>query len=206
MIKRFALASVLLLLIIGEVLSETQAPEQFSCILEITRTELGKSENVTINIHRSWSPIGVDRFYTLIKEEKYYDDSGFFRVLPGFVVQFGIAADPAKSAKWKDLKIKDDKVAKSNVRGTISFATAGANTRTTQLFINYGNNSRLDGMGFAPFGEVSSEEDMKILDSIYSKYGQSPSQNEIYSEGNKYLKENYPKLDYIKHLSIKNTN
>lgn len=122
--------------------------------------------------------------------------------MPGFVVQFGIAGDPALSKKWENNNIKDDPVTKSNTRGRISYATAGPNTRTTQLFINYGNNSRLDSMGFAPFGEVTNEDDLKTLDQIFSGYAQIPSQDLIYSQGNEYLKKNFPKLDYINKIII----
>jgi peptidyl-prolyl cis-trans isomerase A (cyclophilin A) len=170
--------------------------------MEITRTQAKETVNVTLDITRAWAPLGVDRFYTLVKQEKYYDNSGFFRVLPGFVVQFGIAGDPALSKKWENANIQDDPVLKSNTRGYISYATAGPNTRTTQLFINYGNNARLDNMGFAPFGVVSASADMIALDHVYSGYGQDPDQGEIYAEGNTYLKKNYPNLDYIKSITI----
>ncbi len=191
-----------LILFVPFSLTDERAPEKFSCIMEITRTQAQETVNVTLDITRAWAPLGVDRFYTLVKQEKYYDNSGFFRVLPGFVVQFGIAGDPALSKKWENANIQDDPVLKSNTRGYISYATAGPNTRTTQLFINYGNNARLDNMGFAPFGVVSASADMIALDHIYSGYGQDPDQGEIYAEGNTYLKKNYPNLDYIKSITI----
>ncbi len=191
-----------LILFVPFSLTDERAPEKFSCIMEITRTQAKETVNVTLDITRAWAPLGVDRFYTLVKQEKYYDNSGFFRVLPGFVVQFGIAGDPALSKKWENANIQDDPVLKSNTRGYISYATAGPNTRTTQLFINYGNNARLDNMGFAPFGVVSASADMIALDHVYSGYGQDPDQGEIYAEGNTYLKKNYPNLDYIKSITI----
>ena len=127
--------------------------------------------------------------------------NGFFRVVPGFVVQFGIAGLPAVSGPWQNLNIKDDKVILSNIRGTIAYADAGADTRTTQVYINFANNSRLDADGFTPFGVIS-EEDMKIVDTIYAGYGQDPDQDTIYAQGDAYLKKSFPKLDYILTTSV----
>lgn len=202
MIRIFLFLLLSLLLFVPLSLSDERSPEKFTCLFEFTHTTEGKEYNFTLYVTRKWAPLGVDRFYTLVKDVHYFDDSSFFRVLPGFVVQFGIAGDPALSKKWQNLNIKDDPVVESNTRGRIAFATAGPNTRTTQLFINYGNNSRLDALGFAPFGEVTAEEDLSILDKIFSGYEQQPDQEQIYARGNAYLKEKYPKLDYIKRVTI----
>jgi peptidyl-prolyl cis-trans isomerase A (cyclophilin A) len=152
-----------------------------------------------IEVNPTWAPVGAARFLTLVRNG-YFDDAAFFRVVPGFVVQFGLAADPAVTKVWADSVIRDDPVRVSNKRGTIVFATAGPNTRTTQIFINYGNNGRLDQQGFAPFGTVVSG--MKVVDRISAAYGQSPNQARIHSEGNEYLKDNFPKLDYIRTARI----
>lgn len=170
-----------------------QAPEKFKVLFDTTRGKF------TVEVDRKLAPIGSDRFFALVKSG-YYNDCGFFRVVPGFVVQFGLNGDPAVTAKWKDAEIKDDKVATSNTRGTITFATKGADTRTTQLFINYGDNSRLDKMGFSPFGKVV--EGMDVVDAIYAGYGQSPDQGLITSQGNEYLKKEFPKMDFIKTATI----
>lgn len=158
-----------------------------------------------IEVHRAWAPRGADRFYNLVKNG-FYDNVRFFRVLNGFMAQFGINGDPALMAKWRAARIPDDPVKMSNTRGTISFATAGPNTRTTQVFINYGNNGALDRMGFAPFGKVVSG--MKVVDSLYAGYGEGaprgngPDQARMQMEGNAYLAKNFQKLDYVKKATI----
>jgi len=155
----------------------------------------------TVEVHRAWAPLGAARFYRLV-EEHYYDGNRFFRVLPGFVAQFGIAGDSALTARWRQRPIRDDRVVKSNTRGTLSFAAAGPDTRTTQVFVNLTDNQRLDGMGFAPFGEVV--EGMATVDSLYSGYGegaprgQGPDQGMIMRRGNRYLEDSFPKLDAIR--------
>jgi len=154
-----------------------------------------------VQVTRAWSPLGADRFYNLVKYG-FYDGASFFRVLPGFVAQFGIAAKPSVANAWRSATIKDDAVVQSNRRGSLTFATAGANTRTTQVFINLADNARLDGMGFSPFGEVV--EGMDIVDQLYSGYGegapdgQGPDQPRIEREGKAYLDKNFPQLDSIK--------
>jgi peptidyl-prolyl cis-trans isomerase A (cyclophilin A) len=158
-----------------------------------------------LEVHRDWAPNGADRFYNLVKNG-FYDEVRFFRVLEGFMAQFGIQGDPNISRVWRDANISDDPVKQSNARGTISFATAGPNTRTTQVFINYGDNAGLDGQGFSPFGKVVSG--MDVVDSLYSGYGEGaprgdgPDQGRIQSQGNAYLEKQFPKLDYVETATI----
>lgn len=149
---------------------------------------------------RAWAPIGVDRFHYLVRHG-YYDRTKFFRNLPGFVAQFGIHGDPEVNAVWKDKRIPDDPVAQSNLPGTLTFATAGPNTRTVQLFINKRDNSRLDAMGFAPIGRIV--EGFDVVSGLYEGYGEGPprgsgpEQERIEKEGNRYLNRFYPQLDSI---------
>ena len=158
-----------------------------------------------VDVHRDWAPQGADRFYNLIKNG-FYNDARFFRVVSGFMVQFGINGDPKIQAAWRDASIPDDPVKQSNKRGMITFATRGPNTRTTQVFINYADNGRLDAMGCAAFGQVVSG--MNVVDALYSGYGEGaprgagPEQSRIQSEGNAYLTQAFPKLDYIKTATI----
>jgi peptidyl-prolyl cis-trans isomerase A (cyclophilin A) len=158
----------------------------------------------TIEVTRDWAPRGADRFYNLVKNN-FFDETRFFRVIRDprpFMVQFGISGDPAIAAKWQPANIQDDPVTQSNTRGKISFATAGPNTRTTQVFINYADNTPLDGYGFAPFGTVI--EGMEIVDQLHADYGEGapqgrgPNQGRVQSEGNAYLTKDFPNLDYIK--------
>jgi len=151
-----------------------------------------------VDVDRSWAPIGAQRFYELVKD-KFYDGCRFFRVVPNFVAQFGINGDPGKHRKW-NRQISDDPVIKSNVRGTLCFATSGPNTRTSQLFINFSDNLNLDKMGFAVFGSVV--EGMHNVDGINPQYGEDPNQQMIEETGNQYLIENFPELDFIKKAVI----
>jgi peptidyl-prolyl cis-trans isomerase A (cyclophilin A) len=158
-----------------------------------------------IEVQREWAPLGADRFYALVKSG-YYDGVRFFRVLPRFMAQFGIHGDPQVSAKWRDQRIADDPVRQSNTRGMVSYATAGPGTRTTQVFINYADNSMLDGQGFAPFGRVV--EGMEVVDRLYAGYGEGaprgrgPDQGRMQAEGNAYLERDFPKLDFVKRATI----
>jgi len=148
-----------------------------------------------VEVHRDWAPLGADRFYNLVRYG-YFTNAAFFRVVPGFVVQFGLSADPAVNKVWKTARIQDDPVVQSNKRGNLVFATAGPNTRTTQLFINYADNARLDRMGFAPFGSVV--EGMAVVDKIFPAYGETPQQDLIEQQGDAYLKANFRDIDRIK--------
>lgn len=176
-----------------------KAPNTFKAQFDTTK---GK---IVIEVTRDLAPNGADRFYNLVKSG-YFTDIAFFRVISGFMCQFGIHGDPQISAKWRAANIPDDPVKGSNTRGAITFATAGPNTRTTQLFINFGNNTQLDGMGFSSFGKVV--EGMDVVDKIFSGYGEGapsgmgPNQGRIQMQGNAYLKKDYPDLDYIKSATI----
>lgn len=172
------------------------APEQFKVRLETSKGP------IVIQLHREWAPNGVDRFFQLV-EEGYYDNVRFFRVVPGFVVQFGMHGDPATNAKWTSQPLIDDPVRQSNKRGTVTFAKTGApNSRTTQLFVNLQDNAMLDPQGFAPIGEVV--EGMSVIDRFYSGYGDQPTgrQGEIAAEGNAYLSRTFPKLDFVKTAKV----
>ena len=159
-----------------------------------------------IEVHRDWAPNGADRFYNLVKAG-YYDETRFFRVVGGFMAQIGIHGKPELNTIWREQRIPDDPVVKSNTRGFVSFATAGPGTRTTQFFINYADgNNRLDGMGFSPFGKVTNG--MQVVDSLYSEYGEGapqghgPNQGRIQEEGNAYLVRDFPQLDYVKEATV----
>lgn len=156
-----------------------------------------------VEVHRDWAPLGADRFYNLVKNG-FYDDGRFFRVIQSprpFMVQFGINGNTAIQQAWLNANLKDDPVKQSNKRGYITFATAGPNTRTTQVFINFADNSNLDRSGFAPFGQVVSG--MDVVDSLYSDYGEQPNAGNAYlMKGNAYIMKDFPKLDYVKKATI----
>jgi peptidyl-prolyl cis-trans isomerase A (cyclophilin A) len=164
---------------------------------------------VVVEVRREWAPNGADRFYNLVKNG-YFDDVRFFRVVPNFMVQFGISGDPALNSVWREARIPRDPVKQSNTRGFLTFAMqggpSGPDTRTTQVFINFGDNSPLDAQGFAPFGRVT--KGMDVVDKIYSGYGEGapsgkgPDQSRVQSQGNDYLSKDFPKLDYIKKATI----
>jgi len=172
-----------------------KAPETFDVKFTTTKGEF------TVRVTRAWAPLGADRFYNLVKH-RFFDGAAFFRVLDGFVVQFGLSAFPQVSAAWSKATIPDDPVKQSNKNGFLTFATAGPDTRTTQLFINLGNNARLDGMGFSPFGQVL-EGGMTTVVQLYSGYGEGapggngPEQDKIEKLGKPYLDKGWPKLDSI---------
>lgn len=178
----------------------TQAPAVFR-----TRFETSKGVFV-VETTRSWAPLGADRFYHLVRSG-YFDNNRFFRVVTGFMVQFGVHGDPAVNKAWEPLNIADDSVSHSNERGTITFATKMVpNTRATQVFINLVNNHALDAMGFAPIGRVI--QGMEVVDSLYAGYGESPpggfgpNQMRLMEEGNSYLERNFPKLDFVRTARI----
>lgn len=163
-------------------------PDSFNVKFTTTKGEF------VARVRRSWSPKGADRLYYLFNTH-YYDGVVFYRVVPGFMAQFGFNPDPTISAAWFNRTIPDEPVKVSNSRGTLSFAARGPNTRTTQLFINFGNNAQLDGMRFAPLASIVSG--MAVVDSIYKGYGEAPDQGMITKDGNAYLKKAFPKLDAI---------
>lgn len=155
-----------------------------------------------VEVHREWSPLGADRFHELVKAG-VYDKAKFFRAVKGFMVQFGIPAEPSVSQEWREKFISDDPVVKSNTRGFITFAKPGMpNSRTTQVFINTADNARLDGMGFAPFGEIV--EGMDVVDALNTVYGESTTerQMQIYAEGNTFLEKEFPQLDGIEKATL----
>ena len=160
-----------------------------------------------IEVRREWAPNGADRFYNLVKNG-FYDDVRFFRVITGFMVQFGINGDPKVSAPWRDAKLADDPVKQSNKRGFITYAMAGPNTRTSQVFINFGDNAALDGQGFSPFGQVVSG--MNIVDALNAEYGEGaprgrgPDQGRLQMEGNDYLAKEFSRMDFIRKATIEN--
>jgi peptidyl-prolyl cis-trans isomerase A (cyclophilin A) len=171
------------------------APETFQARFETTKGEF------VVEVTRAWAPNGADRFYNLVRNG-FFDDVRFFRVMENFMAQFGMHGDPQVQASWTMATIPDDPVAASNTRGTLTFAMRGENTRTTQLFINFIDNSRLDAMGFAPIGTVI--EGMDVVDQIYAGYGESASRGgngplaqNIAASGNEYLEESFPELDHI---------
>jgi cyclophilin family peptidyl-prolyl cis-trans isomerase len=179
--------------------SKEKAPDTYHVKFDTTRGVF------TVTVTRSWAPLEADRFYILVKHH-FYDGATFFRVVPNFVVQFGISPIPAVSAAWKNQDIKDDPNTQTNKRGTITFAQTGApNSRGTQVFINLKDNARLDhyGQGFAPFGIVDGNG-MNVVEMMYEGYGDNagPDQDQIERQGDPYLKKGWPKLDYIKSATV----
>lgn len=172
---------------------KARAPEMYRVRLNTTKGD------VILDITRAWAPLGADRFYNLVRAG-FFTNMTFFRVVPRFIVQFGISPRPDVAKAWFRANIADDPVKQSNKRGTITFATAGPNTRTTQLFINYGDNAGLDSQGFSPFGQVV--EGMDVVDKIYAGYGEQPDQGRLQSEGKAYTDKNFPMLDKILSATI----
>jgi peptidyl-prolyl cis-trans isomerase A (cyclophilin A) len=173
--------------------TNVKAPDTYKVTLDLS------TGPVVVEVLRADAPLGADRFYNLVRA-KFFDGARFFRVIPGFMAQFGMAADPAVNKAW-NVPIKDDAVKHTNVRGSLVFAaTSQPNSRTTQLFINFANNAQLDGLGFAPFGRVVSG--MENVDKINPEYRENPDQSEIESKGNAYLEKEFPRLDYIKTAKV----
>jgi peptidyl-prolyl cis-trans isomerase A (cyclophilin A) len=198
-LKRLRLAAFLILFAAGACSGRSAAaPASYKALFTTSKGDF------TVEVTRDWAPKGADRFYELVKDG-FYDDVRFFRVIRSprpFMVQFGINGDPKVAAKWEQATIEDDPVKQHNTRGMVTFATGGPNTRTTQVFINYADNSRLDASGFAPFGQVTAG--MDVVDQLYADYGEGapdghgPAQDRIQSEGNDYLKKEFPQMDYVK--------
>ena len=172
-----------------------KAPAVFGAAFKTTKGTF------VVTVHRAWAPRGADRFYNLVRNG-FYDDVSFFRVVPGFVVQFGISSKPAIARVWANANIRDDLVRHSNTGGTVTFADAGPNTRSTQVFVNLGDNGRLDKLGFAPFGEVTSG--VKVLAKLYRGYGEQPTgaQQQMTEQGRAFLKRYFPRLDAVETARI----
>jgi peptidyl-prolyl cis-trans isomerase A (cyclophilin A) len=175
------------------------APDVYKAKFETSKGDF------VVQVTKEWAPLGAERFFQLV-QSGFYDKARFFRVIPTFMVQFGINADPKVSMLWQNLVIPDDPVKQSNTRGKITFGTHGPNSRTTQVFINYVSNAYLDASGFSPFGEVVSG--MEVVDSLYSGYGETypkgngPRSELMQTQGNEYLERDFPRLDYINKASI----
>lgn len=177
----------------GQAADATKAPATFKVKFD------SSAGPFVVEVHRTWAPNAADHFYALVKAG-FYDEARFFRVVPNFMVQFGIAGDPAMQVKFKE-SIKDDPVKESNKRGYVTFAqTSAPNSRSTQIFVNFKDNGFLDSQRFAPFGQVISG--MDAVDKINAEYGEKPNQGSIQSQGNTYLKASFPKLDYVKKATI----
>jgi peptidyl-prolyl cis-trans isomerase A (cyclophilin A) len=171
-----------------------KAPDVFKAQFTTTKGDF------VVEVHRDSAPIGADRFYNLVKNG-FFTNAAFFRVIPGFMVQFGLSANPAVNKAWENANLKDDPVKESNKRGMLTFAkTSQPNSRATQLYINFGDNAALDPQGFAPFGTVTTG--MEVVDMIYSGYRERPDQQRITEEGDAYLVKNFPMIDKIKLAKI----
>src|SRR5216110_706058 len=178
-------------------LLKDKAPEKFQVKFTTTRGDF------VVTVHRAWAPIGADRFYNLVKHH-FYDNASFFRVVPSFIVQFGISAYPPVSAAWEKADIQDEPVTQSNKRGYVTYAkTSMPNTRSTQIFINLADNAGLDRQGFSPFGVVDAQG-MKVVDMLYDQYASNsgPDQDQISKLGKPYLDKGWPKLDSIKTATL----
>lgn len=178
----------------------TRAPERFFVRFETTKGAF------VIEVHRDWAPRGADRFYQLV-QSGFFDDSRFYRVRAGYIVQFGIAGDPAIAQRWRDQRFPDDSVRHTNLRGVVAYAMTGPDTRTTQIYINLRDNTQLDAQGFSPIGEVV--RGMDVVDALYAGYGETSGggmrngkQAPMFEEGNAYLDRNYPKLDHLRRAVV----
>lgn len=200
---RWALVAVVLLLSFHEEVSAAEETATTTIEFEVQLAK-GKTDKFQIEVHPDWAPIGAARFLELVDEgESFWKGIRFFRVIEGFMAQFGIPGKPALAEEWRKKTIVDDDSDQSNERGYLSFATSGQDSRTTQMFINLVDNSNLDDMGFSPFAKVLGDG-MSVVDEIYSGYGEGapggngPAQGRIQSEGNTYLKKQFPNLSYVK--------
>jgi len=174
-------------------LSTGTAPEHYTVRFETTAGDF------EVEVTRDWAPRAADRFWNLVRIG-YYDGCRFFRVVPGFVAQFGKSGDPEVNKRWWTANLKDEPVRESNKRGTLSFAKGGADSRSTQVFVNLRDNSSLDSQGFATFGRVT--KGMDVVDSLFGEYGEKPDQGQIHFKGEDYLRQFFPKLDKIKSATI----
>ena len=196
--------AILLAVIICCVYSGASKGEDEGTFIVDFHTDIGSGGVISIEVNRSWAPLGADHFLALVKDS-FYNECAFTRVVPNFVLQFGIAGIPSENVKW-DKPIMDDPVVKSNTVGTITYATSGANTRTTQLFINYIDNSRLDAMGFAPFGRVIAG--MDVASAVFNPTPGSSGgvdQNEYENKGNTWIRQAYPKINFIVEATVRTT-
>jgi len=177
-------------------LAKDKAPDLFKAQFTTTKGDF------VVEVHRDWSPNGADRFYNMVKVGYYGNDVSFFRAIENFMVQFGITGDPKINAHWREATIMDDSGAgQSNQRGFLTFAKSGnPNSRSTQVFINFKDNSFLDSQGFTPFGKVV--KGMEVVDSLYKGYADTPDQGRVQLEGTAYLKKELPNLDYIKSAKL----
>ncbi len=173
------------------------APDSFDVAFETT------AGTITVRSRRAWAPIGVDRFHRLVTDG-FFDEVRFFRVVPGFITQFGLSGDAGVNRRWRDAPLQDDPVQTTNAKGTLAFARGNENSRTTQLFFNLADNGMIldmaQGFGFPPIAETISG--IETLDKIFPGYGESPDQGRVMSEGNDYLIKNFPQLDAIKSAKI----
>jgi peptidyl-prolyl cis-trans isomerase A (cyclophilin A) len=204
--RRFGIGAAAVLLAACGPREDAKKAEEPRPVPDVYRARFDTSRGpFVVEARKEWAPEGAERFYRLV-EQRFYDNARFFRVVRDFVVQFGIPADPRLASHWRHLTIADDPVKQSNLRGYVTFATSGPNTRTTQVFINLRDNKRLDKMGFAPFGQVV--EGMDVVDRLYSFYGEGPprgsgpDQEQIQTRGNEYLESKFPRLDYIETARI----
>jgi len=180
--------------LLNPALAKATAPPVYNVVFSTSKGD------VTFEVQRAWAPNGADRFYNLVKIG-FFDGAPFFRLVPGFVVQWGMNPNPAVNKVWANANIKDDAVKESNKPGYLTFAqTSQPNTRSTQLFINFGDNSRLDAMGFAPIGKVTAG--MDVVEKFYTGYGEQPDQQELLDKGKAYYEKNFPQLDIIKTAKI----
>jgi peptidyl-prolyl cis-trans isomerase A (cyclophilin A) len=198
---KHVIAVAALVAIVSQAPGAAQAPNEQAPATFRARFDTSQGAFV-IEVTREWAPLGADRFFTLVKSG-FYDGARFFRVLSGFMAQFGLNGDPSIQAAWASANLVDEPPKQSNLRGFVTFAKESSpNSRYTMVFINYKDNSYLDADGFAPFGQVV--VGMEVVDKLYAGYGRTnvPDQRRIKNDGNAYLSAEYPQLDFIKKATI----